>query len=492
MPDGATPGGNRAGKHVKTASGLRPLLRDLPSVDELTRLLTPRLGQSDFSHPSLVRAARAALQEARDSLRASGRTPVDRAAIAERALVLLGESRRYLLRSVINATGVIVNTNLGRAPLAEAAIAHVSAVARGYSNLEYDLQAGTRGSRQAPVRALLRELAGAEDALVVNNNAAAVLVVLSALAAGREVIISRGELVEIGGGFRIPDVLRQSGARLVEVGTTNRTRARDYAAAVTEETALLLSVHPSNFRIVGFTESPSLSELATIAHGHALPLVHDLGSGCLEPGERWSLAHEPTPRESLASRADVVCFSGDKLLGGPQAGIIVGRHDLLAQIEHHPLMRALRCDKLTLAALEATLRLYAQGTATDDLPVWRAISMPLDAIQARAERWASLARGWGVPAEVVRGESTVGGGALPGETLPTWLCAIPALGDGAASDIPHAPDPAAIAERLRASDPPVVARVLRGQLLLDPRTVLPEEDDTLLDVLERTLRPADS
>ena len=429
---------------------------------------------SEVPHGRLTQAAREALSEARARLLAGGE-PAALDVLADRALDLLRGANRPMLRRVVNATGVIINTNLGRAPLSRAALDAMRDVASGYSNLEYDLDEGGRGSRQAHTRALLRELTGAEDALVVNNNAAAVLVVLSALAAGRDVIVSRGELVEIGGGFRVPDVMRQGGARLVEVGTTNRTRLRDYESAIGPETGLLLAVHPSNFRVVGFTESPQLAELAALAHANGLPLVHDLGSGCVTQTERWGLAHEPTVRESIAAGADVVCFSGDKLLGGPQAGMLVGKRALLQTIAKHPLMRAVRIDKLTLAALEATLRLHRDGVAEREIPIWRAIATPLPAIQARAEAWAARLRAHGVRAAVVPGESTVGGGSLPGETLPTALCAISsAATEGDMEEI------GALAQRLRQHELAVVARVSRDLLLLDPRTVLPDEDEDLL------------
>lgn len=475
---GSQPSTNGAAGSMDTNAALRAL----PSVDELTQTPTLRAcagEHDDVPHEALVRVARAALDEARQVIRTGGAPPTH-TALAERASALLLEERRPALRGVINATGVIVNTNLGRAPLSAAAVAAMATVARSYSNLEYDLEAGARGSRQTHTRALLRALTGAEDALVVNNNAAAVLVVLSALAAQREVIVSRGELVEIGGGFRVPDVMRQSGARLVEVGTTNRTRLRDYETAVTSETAALLAVHPSNFRVIGFTEAPELAALAGLAHAHGLPLIHDVGSGALKATERWGLAHEPTVGESVAAGVDIVCFSGDKLLGGPQAGIIVGRAALLKEIERHPLMRAVRIDKLTLAALEATLRQHRDGVAEREIPVWRAIALPLEEIRGRAEHWAEALCGWGVAARVVEGESTIGGGSLPGETLPTLLCAVEG-GEGAALDV------MACAARLRLGDPAVVARVYRDTLLLDPRAVLPEEDERLLGALRRVL-----
>ncbi len=455
--------------------------RALPSVDEVVRALAAE-GHEEYTHVQAVRAAREALAEARhalkqpDSLDAGG--AADAGAIISRARELLAEQRRPTLRPVINATGVIISTNLGRAPLAAAAIETMAAVAAGYSNLEYELRLGERGSRQAPVRNLLCALTGAEDALAVNNNAAAVMLVLAALASGKEVIVSRGELVEIGGGFRIPDVLRQSGARLIEVGTTNRTRLRDFEQALTDETAALLAVHPSNFRIVGFTEAPPLAGLAALAHDHGLPLIHDVGSGCLLATERWGLAHEPTPQESIAAGADVVCFSGDKLLGGPQAGLIAGRAALLEQIARHPLMRAVRSDKLTLAALEATLRLYRDEVAEREIPVWRMIAMPQQHIRQRAERWVAHLASAELAASAVADFSTIGGGSLPGETLPTTVCAIEL--PGTAADL--------AAERLRLGSPPVVARVSRGRLLLDPRTVHPDADDALLHALEEAIR----
>src|SRR6476620_4608359 len=350
-------------------------LRDLPSVDELAR--DERLAGEPPARA--VEAARSALARARDKITA-GHDPGD---LVERALGELAAARAPALRRALNATGVIVHTNLGRAPLPEAALARALEVGRGYSNLEYDLAAGGRGSRQDHVAAILRRLTGAEAGLVVNNNAAAVMLALAALAEGREVLVSRGELIEIGDGFRIPDVLERSGARLREVGTTNRTRADDYETAIGPETAVLLRVHQSNFRVVGFTAQPSLRELGDVARRHGLPLVDDLGSGAL-----IDIGDEPTARASLAAGADLVCFSGDKLLGGPQAGIIVGRADLVERLRRHPLQRALRADKLTLAALEGTLTLAID--ATDEIPVLRMLREPPEAVHARATRLAEL------------------------------------------------------------------------------------------------------
>jgi L-seryl-tRNA(Ser) seleniumtransferase len=411
-------------------------LRDLPSVDELARVV---------DDPLAVDAARAVLARARELIEA-GADPGD---LAARVREELTAARAPRLRRVINATGVIAHTNLGRAPLAEGALARVQEVARGYSNLEYDLTAGRRGSRQDHVAGILRRLTGAEAALVVNNNAAAVMLALAALAEGREVIVSRGELIEIGDGFRIPDVLARSGARLVEVGTTNRTRAADYEAAIGPETAVLLRVHQSNFRLVGFTEQPSLHELAQVAQSHKLPLVDDLGSGALV-----DVGDEPTARASLAAGADLVCFSGDKLLGGPQAGIVVGRADLVEQLRRHPLQRALRADKLTLAALEGTLTLALD--APDEIPVLRMLREPAKAVRARAERLAELVGG-----EVEQTVARAGGGALPLAELPSYACAVE-------EDL---------AAPLRLATPPVVGIVRDGRLLLDCRTLTDAEAD---------------
>jgi L-seryl-tRNA(Ser) seleniumtransferase len=411
-------------------------LRDLPSVDELAR---------GIDDPLAVSAARAVIDRAREEIRA-GADPGDLAARLHEELEAL---RRPSLRRVLNATGVIVHTNLGRAPLADAALEQVVATARGYSNLELDLRDGTRGSRQDHVAALLRRLTGAEAALVVNNNAAAMLLALAALAEAREVIVSRGELIEIGDGFRIPDVLARSGARLVEVGTTNRTRAKDYDRAVTADTALLLRVHQSNFRVVGFTELPRIEELAAVAQRHGVPLLDDLGSGVLH-----ELPGEPSARDSLAAGSDLVCFSGDKLLGGPQAGIVVGRGELVEKLRRHPLHRAVRADKLTLAALEGTLRTYLD--APERIPVVRMLGEHADVVRARAERLASLVGG--VVEETV---ARVGGGALPLAELPSFACAVEE----------------SLAAPLRQGDPPVVGIVRDGRLLLDCRTLRDDEID---------------
>jgi L-seryl-tRNA(Ser) seleniumtransferase len=365
----------------------------------------------------------------------------------------LADARRPRLQRVLNATGVVVHTNLGRAPLAEEAVDRVADAARGYSNLEYDLAAGARGSRQDHVSAILRRLTGAEAALVVNNNAAAVLLALAALAEGREVVVSRGELIEIGDGFRIPEVLARSGARLVEVGTTNRTRAADYEGAIGPETAVLLRVHQSNFRVVGFEERPRLEEVAAVAHRHGLPLVDDLGSGHVSASNSLLLGQEePTARESLAAGADLVCFSGDKLLGGPQAGIVLGRAELVERLRRHPLQRALRIDKLSLAALEGTLLLHLE--APERIPVLRMLRQDQATVRTRAERLAAATGG-----EVEETVGRVGGGALPLAELPSFACALEE----------------SLAEPLRTGEPPVVGVLRDGRLLLDCLTLTDAE-----------------
>ncbi len=449
-------------------------LRLLPSVDELLRTPAGQQLQAQFSRELALQAIRQSLIRARTAI-LSGEfcPPVE--SLLETAASLLQQEQQPHLHLLINATGVIINTNLGRSPLSQDALHAVQQVSSGYSNLEYDLETGERSSRHTHISALLRALTGSEAALVVNNNASAVLLSLSALAMGQEVIISRGQLVEIGGGFRVPDVMRQSNCRLVEVGTTNRTRLSDYTSALTEQTALLLSVHPSNFRVTGFTESVPISALAEPAHQHGLLLMDDLGSGCLLRSEDYGLAHEPMPQESITAGADVVCFSGDKLLGGPQAGIIVGKADVLARLAKHPLMRALRIDKMTLAALEATLRHYQRDQATTHIPTWRMISAQQERLTSRAKQWATRLCNNGIMARTSRGESTIGGGSLPGETLPTTLLTLDA------QHVPCALEE--LARRLRLHTIPVVARIYRDKLLFDPRTVLEEQDDILIQAI---------
>ena len=442
-------------------------LRLLPSIDELLQSTTGQQLMRDYSRPLTLRAARASLVHARAAIREGALCPSYEELLADTARILERENQPNL-RPVINATGVIINTNLGRSPLSQAALSAIQATASGYSNLEYDLEVGERGSRHTHVSTLLCELTGAEAALVTNNNAAAVLLALSTLASEREVIISRGQLVEIGGGFRIPDVMRQSGCQLVEVGATNRTHLADYEAALSERTAMLLTVHPSNFRLIGFVETVPVSALTELAHRHGLLVMDDLGSGCLLQSERYGLGHEPMPQESIAAGADVVCFSGDKLLGGPQAGIIAGKADVIKRIARHPLMRAMRIDKMTLAALEATLRHYQREEAATHIPIWQMIAATPASLASRATNWASQLQKQGIAAHTQRGESTVGGGSLPGETLPTTLLAL---------DATHVSLPLdELAHHLRTRKTPIITRIQRDTLLLDPRTVLKEQD----------------
>jgi L-seryl-tRNA(Ser) seleniumtransferase len=384
----------------------------------------------------------------------------------------LADWTRPTLAPVINASGVILHTNLGRAPLSTAALQAIQSVAQGYSTLEYDLEEGKRGSRADHTEALLTHLTGAEAALAVNNNAGAVLLALTTLARRRRVIISRSQLIEIGGGFRIPEVMSQSGARLAEVGTTNRVHLADYEHALEEPAALILHAHTSNYRIVGFTSQPGLDELVQLARRSGVLLVDDQGSGALLDTARFGLAHEPTVQESLAAGADLVCFSGDKLLGGPQAGIIAGKGTLVQKLKRHPLARAIRADKLCLAGLSATLIHYLKDEAVREIPVWQMIALSTEHIRRRAQQWAD-AVGVGT---VIPGQSTVGGGSLPGETLPTFLLAL---------DVPR---PNRFLDRLRSSTPPVIARVQDEQVVLDPRTVLPAEETFVRVALEKALR----
>jgi len=449
---------------------LQAELRRLPSVDSL-------LGHPEIAalavlsgHEEAVRAVREVVDEARAAIRGGAPAP-DHGALVARAAERIRGHLLPSLRPVINATGVILQTNLGRAPLSPAAIEAMRRVA-AYSNLEYDLRAGRRGSRYYHAEGLLQRVTGAEAGLLTNNNAGAVLLVLAALAKGREVVVSRGQLVEIGGGFRIPDVLAQSGARLVEVGTTNRTYARDFEAACGPDTALLLQVHTSNFRLTGFVHQPETAELAQVARAKGVWLAVDLGSGVLLDTAAFGLAHEPTVQEVLRAGADLVTFSGDKLLGGPQAGIIVGRAELVERLRHHPLTRALRVDKFTIAGLSATLAAYQAGRALAEIPVWRMIALSAEEVRRRARRLARRVASLGVEAEVVPGNSTIGGGSLPGETLPTWLVALRV----ASAD--------ALARHLRLGEPAVVGRIEEGRFLIDLRTVLPEEEAGLLRALE--------
>ena len=454
--------------------------RRIPSIDAL--LGTPAVAArvEVDGRAAVVDALREAAEARRALTQADDDDPA--AWIVARALRELGASLAPSLRPVINATGVIIHTNLGRAPLAEAAVARMAGVAAGYSNLEYDVASGTRGHRHVHAETRLCALTGAEAAAVANNNAAGTWLVLAALAAGREVIVSRGELVEIGGGFRVPDIMAQSGATLREVGTTNRTRASDYAAAITGRTALLLRVHPSNFRMEGFTERPALAELAALAHRFDLPLFEDQGSGWLglpHPGG-WPVAlhEEPSVRESVAAGVDLVAFSGDKLLGGPQAGLIVGRAGLMAQVRRHPLMRAVRAGKDTYAALEATLALWQREPARIQIPVVRMLLESVEAIDARAHALVKAMRSEAVSFEVIAGFSTIGGGSAPQTAIPTRLVAIRSATRTAD----------ALEAALRLGSPAVIARIQQDAVLIDLRTVAPADDERLAQAITTALK----
>ncbi len=448
------------------------LRREIPAVDRL-------LGSPSFA-PLLAASPRtlvhAALMRVQQRLRERIGNGVpapdgfkDPEWYARETEAELASLRRPSLRPVINATGVVLHTNLGRAPLADAAIDAIIRTARGYSTLEYDIERGARGSRYDHCAGLLCRLTGAEAALVVNNNAAALVLALNTLAQGRDAVISRGELVEIGGSFRIPDIMSRSGARMVEVGATNRTHLADYERALGPGTALILKVHPSNFRMRGYTSDVSVPELAHLAVQHGVAVLEDLGSGLLIPAEALGIPPERTARQSLEEGATVVTMSGDKLLGGPQAGIILGKAEAIEAMRRNPLCRALRVDKLTLAALEATLSLYAEERALE-LPALRMLAAPIEERERRARAFADALRGRGVQADVIPGDSAAGGGALPEAPLPGWQVHI----EG---------DATRIEERLRLGEPPVVARIADGRVLIDLRTVLPDEENVLLEAV---------
>lgn len=446
--------------------------RRLPRTDFLLERPAVQEAIGRFGRVAVRDEARRLLDETRRAV-AAGQAPPSPEELAQALVERVHGRLAPTLRPVLNATGVIVHTNLGRAPLSQAAQEAMLAVAAGYSNLEYDLAAGARGSRYIHAERLLCELSGAEAALVVNNNAGAVTLVLRTLAAGREVVISRGELVEIGGGFRVPEILAQSGAHLVEVGTTNRTRLSDYEGAVSGATAAFLKVHQSNFRIIGFSEAVALADLVALGRrlSPPIPVIADLGSGTFLETTSFGLAHEPTVPESVAAGAIATTFSGDKLLGGPQAGLIVGDKALIAELRRQPLTRALRPDKSTLAALQATLLAYVRGTALQEIPVWQMIAASAADLEARARSWADALSRHGLRVELQPGHSAVGGGSLPGQTLPTTLLAL------------LTPHPDRLAARLRHGEPPVVARIEDDMVLCDPRTILPGQDEALLQAL---------
>lgn len=440
-------------------------LSQLPSIDQF--LLMPAIKQlvAEFGRPLTIQAARHVLDEIRQSVRDQGTLMPDPESLQLQVKQQLNAWTEPSLLSVINASGVILHTNLGRAPLSRSVRQAIAAAGTGYSNLEFDLATGRRGSRTVHANHLLRLLTGAEAGLVVNNNAGAVLLVLSALARDQKVIVSRTQLIEIGGGFRIPDVMQQSGAHLLEIGTTNRLHIADFETALrSHDVALVLIAHPSNFKMIGFHTEPELTEIVSLAHQHGVGVVHDLGSGAFLDTANYGLAHEPTIQESLSAGCDLVCFSGDKLLGGPQAGIIIGSEKYLAPLRKHPLARALRAGKLTLAGVSANLYHYLRDEAETEIPIWQMLARPQDQLRTTADNWQQyLGKG-----EVIEGRSTVGGGSLPTEEMPTWLLAL---------DIKK---PDAFLAALRKMHPPIVARIENNLVLLDPRTVLPEQEAVFL------------
>jgi L-seryl-tRNA(Ser) seleniumtransferase len=445
-------------------------LRDLPSIEQLLHASRADQLINQYGRPLTLDALRSTLDEIRARFKSDPQSdlPSTDVILAQAESHLIAWMTPTLL-PVINATGVILHTNLGRAPLSSATIAAMKEAAENYSTLEYDLEKGQRGSRLIHAESILQRLTGAESALVVNNNASAVLLVLSALANKKRVVISRTQLVEIGGGFRVPDVMKQSGAKLVEVGTTNKVRLSDYKEALEERTALVMRAHRSNFKIVGFTEEPELKEIVDVAHQANVITMDDLGSGALLDTAKYGFAHEPTVQESLVAGVDLVCFSGDKLLGGPQAGIIIGKKELIDKIKKHPLARAVRADKICLVGITATLLHYLKDEAEREIPIWKMMSLTLDQLKVRAEAWRdALGKG-----EVIKSESTVGGGSLPEECISTYALAL------------NVKSPDKFMKKLRKSHPPIIARVENDTILFDPRTVL--DDETLTSNLKPLL-----
>ncbi len=454
-------------------------LRKIPSVNELLDSPTLRSLTDKLSHNVVVSTVRTVLDEVRNEVQtaASERTMPSVTDLTQRIARRINQREVAALRPVINATGILLHTGLGRSPLAEEALDEIAAVSRDYASVELDLASGKRSKRKAAVEDLLLELTGAEAALVVNNNAGATMLALTALATGREVIVSRGQLVEIGGSFRLPEVMATSGAVLREVGATNRTRLDDYAAAIGEQTAAVMAVHPSNFVVVGFTEDVEIGELVKLGHRHKLPVIHDVGSGALVDFGQFGFQGEPVASQSIKAGADLVLFSGDKLLGGPQCGILAGRSALIAQIEKHPMARALRVGKLTLAALAATLRLYRDPEkAQAAVPLLRMLTTSTENLQNRAERLAPQIAATAVAetAEAVSEVTYLGGGSIPTQQLPTWCISIQPAGISAER----------LAAKLRTGTPSVVGRIQQDRLLLDLRSVMPRQDLQLVAAIE--------
>tara|TARA_B100000700_G_scaffold331786_1_gene468723 strand:+ start:13944 stop:15401 length:1458 start_codon:yes stop_codon:yes gene_type:complete len=442
--------------------------RDLPSVDKILNDKRVEDVSAQFGKNTITNLARVVLEEQRAHIQATGseleKNPID-------SLLEKAQSLANSLLPLINATGVIIHTNLGRSPMAATAISNITSIAQNYSSLEITQSSGKRSSRNAHIKNQLCRLTGAEDAMVVNNNAAALLLALTAIAANREAVISRGQLVEIGGGFRIPEVMKQANIKLIEVGTTNRTYIDDYYQAITEQTSALLRVHSSNYRLIGYTTEPTISELAKLAQEQKIPLIDDVGSGALIDTTKYGLTPEPLVQNSVKAGADLVIFSGDKLIGGPQTGIIVGKKEYIKLMEQHPLSRALRIDKINLAGLIATLNHYEIGDFTSKIPIWKMISIPLLDLGKRAQRWVDACMG---NAEVLASKSTIGGGTLPGQDLPTMVCAI----------TPTSIDVETFSENLRHCSKPIITRISEGKVMLDPRTVMPEDDEFIVEALQ--------
>lgn len=447
-------------------------LQQIPSIDSLLQHNETKGLLAAYGRNLVMKSLRTTIEELRVNLKNNKESLPSNQEIIQNATNRIKKWIQPSLTPVINATGIILHTNMGRSPLSSETVAAMQAVSQGYSNLEFNLRTGKRGKRAIHAEALLQNLTGAESALVVNNNASAVMLVLSALANRKRVIIANSQLVEIGGGFRVPDVMRQSGAKLAAVGTTNRVHISDYEKALEEPAALILTAHHSNFKIVGFTTEPETGQITKVAHKAGIPLVSDLGSGALLDTGQFGLAHEPTVQETLQAGADIVCFSGDKLLGGPQAGIIVGRADLLKKIKRHPFARAVRADKLCLAGISSTLIHYLKGEALIKIPVWQMISMDLKHIKKRAQRWKdNLGRG-----DIIPGQSMVGGGSLPEESLPTSLFAL------------KVKNPDKFLAKLRSLPIPIIARIEKDMIVLDPRTIVEDQDTYISDNLVELLR----
>ena len=451
-------------------------LRHLPAIDALLKAGRLQSLMKNHHRALVVDAARETLDDIRASVLHADAPVPPIEAIAEAVEARLADTLSPTLKTVINATGVIVHTNLGRSLLSQRAQKAMVEAAQGYNNLEYNLAAGKRGSRYHHAEALLCRLTGAEAAVVVNNNAAALVLALSTIAREKEVLINRSQLIEIGGKFRIPDIMAQSGATLVEVGSTNKTYIEDYEDNLhTVNTGLILRVHHSNFKIVGFTSEPTLAELVDLGMRYGVPVMDDLGSGTLLDTEQFGLEHEPTIQESLAAGVSIVTASGDKLLGGPQAGIILGKADIIERIKKNPLTRAFRVDKVTLAALQATLLAYLENRAIEEIPTWQMVSADIATLNRRAKRWQRALSAAGISAKVIDGFSTVGGGSLPGQQFPTRVLAL------------KTPNASALSEKLRAANPPIVARVENEAIIFDPRTVLPAQDKLLVTLIQNTI-----